>query len=213
MIKAPKKQKKADENRPIPETDWFQHTINARGLTLRQVATALGIAENKGSQIIRGTRRVQIHEIGILARVLRVAPELIVRKLGFDWLADVVPIVGEVTAIGDIDDLDPCEYAPMPEPAERELAAVRLREARAHWPAGTCFYFTPADFVMDSSEGRLCVARLGDSEATRMLGVPRGIRTGAATFTPIGGEPIGPNIFGDVMLEAASPVLWVWLGS
>ncbi|WP_414464396.1 helix-turn-helix domain-containing protein [Hyphomicrobium sp. DY-1] len=210
---APRKKKKpAVAEHPIfypVDRAWFQARTKDEGLSLRAVARELGLDPSSFNRTLKGTRRMQVHELAGLARLLRVPPDEVLARVGFPVASVEVPIVGRITADGEVHAATPRknEILRAPPDAPSGLQAYvfdTVGSPLALWDQSIAFVL-PRTSIAAEDVGRLAVV---DSKGKRpqMLGsVTKGTSRGRMRVLPFapGREPFE----GDEC--SASPVLWI----
>lgn len=192
----------------IPDTKWFNNRMDALGLSNAAIAPDFGLAANKIWQMKTGQRAVQVHELLIWARVLRVHPSEIFARLGLEWPRPTVPVVGTVGPAGRV---APAAGEVVQAPDEQAGDVVALRLAQA-WPAaglyrGALLYYEPSLSVHVSAFGRLAVLGFGD-HPTPIVGTLVSSALGEARAIALGsGETVT-----SAQAMSAAPVLWIKQG-
>jgi hypothetical protein len=208
MAKSVKINRRDDDFRnPIPDAEWFRKRMDALGLQKVQIAPLFGISPNKLWQMLAGRRRVQIPEALLWAEVLKVPPRTLFEKLGIDWPAATVQVVGQIKADGLIYPLEVAAVAPAPDSASGDLVAVALSVdlPALGLRAGAHFYFAPTDRIDQRADGRLSAVGLGDAGSRPIVGVAEAAGLGRVRVSPITGAPPIES----AQAISAAPITWI----
>lgn len=197
------------------DTRWFQHQIEDKGLSQRQLAKRMRLDPSSVSLMLRGKRHMKVQEAALIAELLGLPLMDVMAKAGISSAeaksatSGMIPVVGHVTEKSVaviVGNHAQAPLVPAPPDAGGGTVALRYQTALTQLDAvdGWVIYFRPIEGVPAEAVGRLCVVREVGADHPRVGFVRRGYEPGEYSLLPyLGAEPEA------VRLESASPVLWI----
>lgn len=200
-------------------TDWFQTTLQSRGITQRKLAKALDADYGAVSRMLHGRRRMQLDEATEFAKVVGVPLEEVLANAGINLKsvesASAVPVVGWVDASFSIHmgAVKGPKTAPAPGFGGKDTGVVRFATAGTPLDAldgALAYYRTGAGSkrgagVDAGATGKLCVVQVAYSGEWRLRIVRRGYQAGRYNLALMDGRSAEE----EVQLDVALPVLWL----
>jgi hypothetical protein len=180
-------------------------------MSQRQVAKQMGMDPSGLNLRLRtGKPELALTEVETLAKILQVGPDEVLRHVGLALDGHARPgkvlIAGWADAEFRIHKAKGREWVDAPRDTPAGTTAIRCQTAstRADSYDGRLMYYIPATGVPASAIGRLCVVVLPSGESWLRV-VRQGYARGTYNLIDDAGGPLKEN----VMVDSASPVLWV----
>lgn len=200
------------------DTHWFQAQLADKRLSQRKLAAMMGLDPAAVSLMLRGKRKMVAGEVAVVARLLGVPVDEVMRHAGIDTgliergvssglgsgagAGAGVPVVGWVDASGVVK----AERSAGPAvvvrpPVSGDLEAVRIQTDGLY--DGFVLYYRPCEGVSLEAVGQMCIVET--VEGLRLVRyVKRGYEPGKYA---IGGWR--QDKIDDVGLKTATPILWM----
>jgi len=208
------------DHSPAINTRWFQDQIRAKDVTQETIAATLGLDKGAFSRLLNGKRRMQADEAAAISKALNLDIGDVLFNAGIAVSDlnlgghDGVEIVGWVDGAGDavLKALSASKRAPsLPGVASGGVRALRLQTA-GQGPLdcldGGLVYFAPRKAVENTEVGRLCLIQVKGRKAPALRVLRKGYQAGAWNLYSLAGTMTDQ----DVVVESASPVVWIKLG-
>lgn len=181
---------------------FFKALMAQQKLSLRTVATMMGLGHSQLSLTFSDKRRMQLDEAAQLAKIFGVPLARIAEAAGISMVRDSrIPMVGCLRGDGTVELLDKPERTQAPDGLPDGVIAIQARTADSAnaWLDGWNFYCLQPTDVAGDAEGRFCYVKIVGGPSV-LATVRRGYHL--ATF-----NLSGPYAAESVALEWASPVL------
>lgn len=192
---------------------WFQDRLKSLGVTQKRLAAALQLDASGVSLLLSGKRRMKAEEAAEIARLLAVPLEDVLMNAGID-LEDAESTTS-ITIHGWFDTSlalieEPPKgpkKAPAPLAGARDLKVARLLTAGSPYESldGALVYYKANRSVDMDSFGRLSVVKIQGELARKLRIVKKGFSPGLSNLY----MPTGAAAEENVILEAATPVIWL----
>lgn len=194
------------------DTKWFRDKLADRGMSQRGLARAMGLDAAAVSLMLRGRREMKLHESALIARLLGVPAEDVMKAAGVRMASDntMTPVVGHVDGTGEahwrVDGDIPHPGGGLPE----DIHAVVCRTAGTDLDHMDGWVLFTRGTLLNTPEGKVDIDAVGRLSFCKLrngviyLAKPvRSIRRGRWDLT-------GPAAMArDVDLEWAIPVLLI----
>lgn len=192
-------------NMPI-DRRFFESMMAQKKLSLRSLASRMGLQHSQLSLTFSGSRRMQLDEAAKLAEIFSVPIQRIATAAGVAnerMTGRRVDVVGVMRAGGVVELYDDgiVEKALAPEGLPEDAIAVQARTARTAdaWLDGMVFFTTRSQMVEPDAVGRFCFAQIDGGPAV-MATISRGYREGTYNLS-------GPCTRESERLAWAAPVV------
>lgn len=184
------------------DTGWFQGMLIDKGLSQRQLARAIGLDPSAVSLMLRGKRKMDVQEAGVVAKALGVSVDEVLRHAGVAVERGEGP--GRCAVVGWVDDqglVHDESLGVVDGPRDTGLVCLRVqaREVMDGW----LLFYREISGVSLEAVGRLCVVGLEDGRKL-LRPVRRGYGQGEFVLGGWWNERSG-----SVRLVSAAPVLWM----
>jgi transcriptional regulator with XRE-family HTH domain len=189
-------------------TQWFKGKLADLNLSQSEFADKLSIDPAGVSLMLRGRRKIRIDEAGVIAKILSVPVEDILRHAGVETevIQDhMTPVVGWLDVDGKVhsEGVEGAKF--VPRPAELDFTGQALRYQCDGALDGALVYFHPGEGVEPTSIGRLAIVETKDGQ--RLLRtIKRGYDRGVFSATTLGSNSKTPD---QLALVSAYPVQWM----
>lgn len=188
------------------DTDWLLARLKEKGFSIRAIARILKCDASNVSRLFRGFQPIRIEQAAVMAPLLNVSLDELLRRFGVYVNERSLPIVS--TADGSLTlhrRPVPHAYPPVPVPSSLPPHAVgALCTDKDCNTFGWVFAYAPLENIAPAAIGRLALIRLRDgTELIRFL--KPAIRLGRFDLVPLSAA----RPFPDVEIEAASPILFM----
>lgn len=187
---------------------WFKGKLSDLKLSQRELADKLSIDPAGVSLMLRGRRKIRIEEAGVIAKILSVPVEDVLRHAGVETEVihdHMTPVVGWIDIDGKIhaEGVEGAKH--VARPAELDFTGQALRYQCDGSMDGALVYFHPGEGIEPSSIGRMAVVETKDGQ--RLLRtIKRGYDRGMFSATTLGGNSKMPD---QLALVSAYPVQWL----
>lgn len=188
------------------DTAWLLARLKEKKLSIRAVSRVLQCDASNISRVFRGLQPIRIEQAAVIAPMLNLPLDELLRRCGIYVNERSLPIV--YTTDGSLHihrKPPPHAYPPLPVHSSLPPHAVgALCTEKGCNTFGWVFAFTPPRDIAPAAVGRFSLIRLRDgSELIRFL--KPAIRQGRFDLVPF--SSVRP--FTDVEIEAATPILFV----
>jgi transcriptional regulator with XRE-family HTH domain len=181
---------------------FFRALMAQQKLSMRTVASMMGLGHSQLSLTFSDKRRMQLDEAAQLAKIFGVPLARIAEAAGIAMVRDArIPMIGCMRGDGTVELLDKPERTPSPDGLPEGVIAIQARTADSPnaWLDGWSFYcLKPVDVAADAV-GRFCYVKIVDGPVA-LATVRRGYHLGTFNLS-------GPHAAESVTLEWAAPVL------
>lgn len=186
------------------DREYFESQLKARRISMRSLATQLGIAHSQLSLTFSGKRRMQLDEAVRIAEIIGVPLHLVAERAGCGESRRGIDIIGFLGGNGEIEPFSPTAKQIQVKSSDELPADVIAFQARTAgtplaWLDGTNFFAMWADQVEPEARGRLCFAKIHQGPMV-MAQLSRGYEEDTYNLT-------GPYEAESVKLEYAAPIL------
>jgi transcriptional regulator with XRE-family HTH domain len=181
---------------------FFKALMAQQKLSLRAVATKMGMGHSQLSLTFSGKRRMQLDEANQLAKLFGVPLARIAEAAGIAGVRDTrLPMLGYMCGDGSVVLLEKPERTPAPEGLPEGVIVLQAHTADSAnaWMDGWAFFCVRPTEVAGDAVGRFCYAKIEGGPAV-LATVRRGYQVGTFNLS-------GPYSAESVVLEWASPVL------
>lgn len=185
---------------------YFESLMAQRKLSLKSLATRMGMQHSQLSLTFSGQRRMQLDEAGKLADIFGVTLQKVAQAAGVvegRASGKRVPVIGAMTGSGVVELYrdDVIERTALPEGLPEETIAVQAHTADspAFWLDGWIFFCVRSRIIEPEAIGRFCLAKIKDGNHV-IATVRRGYRDGSFNLS-------GPYTKESERLEWATPIL------
>lgn len=181
---------------------FFKALMAQQKLSLRTVASMMGLGHSQLSLTFSDKRRMQLDEAAQLAKIFGVPLARIAEAAGIAMVRDSrIPMLGCMRGDGTVELLDKPERTPSPDGLPDGVISIQARtsDSANAWLDGWSFYCQKPMDVAADSVGRFCYAKIVDGPVA-LATVRRGYHPGTFNLS-------GPYNAESVALEWASPVL------
>jgi transcriptional regulator with XRE-family HTH domain len=181
---------------------FFKTLMAQHGLSLRTVASMMGLGHSQLSLTLSDKRRMQLDEAALLAQIFGVPLARVAEAAGIAIGRDArIPLVGCMLGNGEVLVFKKKEYSPAPDGLPEDVVVIQARTADSAnaWLDGWNFYCQPPVDVAGDALGRFCYAQVVDGPIV-LATVRRGYQSGTFNLS-------GPYAAESVYLEWATPVL------
>ena len=189
-------------------SQWFKGKLADLNIKQSELADKLSIDPAGVSLMLRGRRKIRIEEAGVIAKILSVPVEDVLRHAGVDTevIQDhMTPVVGWIDIDGRIHE-DGVEGAKhVVRPAELDFTGLALRYQCDGAMDGALVYFHPGEGIEPSSIGRAAVVETKDGQKL-LRTIKRGYDRGMFSATNLGSNSKMPD---QLALVSAYPVQWM----
>lgn len=187
---------------------WFKGKLADLNLSQRELADKLSIDPAGVSLMLRGRRKIRIEEAGVIAKILSVPVEDVLRHAGVDTevIQDhMTPVVGWIDIDGKIhrEGIEGAKH--VVRPAELDFTGQALRFQCDGALDGALVYFHPGEGIEPTSIGRMAVVKTKDGHEL-LRTIKRGYDRGMFSATPIGSNSKTPD---QLALVSSYPVEWM----
>lgn len=186
---------------------YFDSLLAEKKLSLRGLATRMGMNHSQLSLTFSGARRMTLDEAANLANIFGVPLHKIVENAGVTVKLTNgrrVPVIGAVRADGTVEmyKSTTIERTTAPEDVPADSIAVQCRMAGTplDWMDGFVMFLRKPDEIDPGSLGRVCLCRIKDGPVVLSM-VRRGYRDNTFNLS-------GPFHQDSAVIEWASPILW-----
>lgn len=204
------------KDKQLLDVAWFKDQISRRGLTHREVAMKLGINHTLISHMYAGSRKMGLDEAMQWAEILKVAPDLLIKKAGITLPPRILVNTRpggkalrdqRIELSGWIDSEMVVHLGPVKgmTPVQNPTGALGVEALRQG--AAILYYQPPIDTLAKDILTRLCVVRIKGQKVYRLRVVARGYEEGEYNLMSLNGEPREES----VILESAVPIVWMKL--
>ena len=185
------------------DKQFFKTLMAQHGLSLRTVASMMGLGHSQLSLTLSDKRRMQLDEAALLAQIFGVPLARVAEAAGIALGRDAhIPLIGCMLGNGTVLQFKKKEHSPAPDGLPEDVIAIQSRTADSanSWLDGWNFYCQPpTDKVAGDALGRFCYAQVVDGPIV-LATVRRGYQDGTYNLS-------GPYAAESVCLEWATPVL------
>lgn len=181
---------------------FFKALMAQQKLSLRTVASMMGLGHSQLSLTFSDKRRMQLDEAAQLAKIFGVPLARIAEAAGISMVRDArIPMLGCMRGDGTVELLDKPERTPSPDGLPDGVISIQARtsDSANAWLDGWSFYCQKPMDVAADAVGRFCYAKIVDGPVA-LATVRRGYHPGTFNLS-------GPYNAESVALEWASPVL------
>lgn len=181
---------------------FFKALMAQHKLSLRTVATKMGMGHSQLSLTFSGKRRMQLDEANQLAKLFGVPLARIAEAAGITGVKDTrLPLLGFMRGDGTVELLEKPARTPSPDGLPEGVIVLQAHTADSPnaWLDGWSFFCVRPTEVAGDAVGRFCYAKL-DGGPPVLATVRRGYQPGTFNLS-------GPYSAESVALEWASPVL------
>jgi plasmid maintenance system antidote protein VapI len=192
-------------------TIWFRQQLDLAGVKQRKLAQTLRIDPSAVSLMLRGMRKMQLHEAVEIAKLTGQTLEDVATNAGIDLKVieasqDFVHVSGYVNAEGKIAFVRTTELMPTPPGVPSNTLALRCDTAmsQAEWADSWVLFYAPTTIVAADAVGRLCIVTTTDDER-RVCFIRRGVERNTFSTFDLAHRKINDS----AKLKNASPVLWI----
>lgn len=193
---------------PNINTAWFQERLYALEISQTKLGEAMGLDKGAVSLLLRGKRKMSVHEAGQIASVFGVPVDEVLRQAGVSGPQGSskprVNVVGSVEPSGRVVHTITSGPRTAIAPPGVDPSCEALRVADGSPLAGWLMFYRPSPIVAPTAIGRLCVVKLIGARPTLVRIVKQGTEIGYYDLTDLLG-----NSETNARLEWASPVLWM----
>lgn len=196
---------------------WFKARLDEAGLSMRRLATRMGLDVSAVSLMLAGKRNMSVHEAGQIAAILGLPIGDVMKKAGVAELP-VTAAGGSVAVSGWVDGQGRAHDGPPRGPGAIQGPLDVVGGAGGVWDAlrvqegpmdgWTLFHRTQgaAKGVRPEAVGKLCVVKVEGRAYRELAWLRPGYDLGAWRLVGMDGSERG-----EAKLEWASPVLWIRL--
>jgi transcriptional regulator with XRE-family HTH domain len=189
-------------------TRWFRDRLKGIELSQRGLAKLLDVDAAAVSYMLRGKRKMSLHEANRIAQILGVPASEVMRQAGIKVDDNIkrVPVSGVCDAAGNINMLAPKTHEKIIAPADvpADSYAVQVRSP-GHTKDGWVFFVASEQREPRDQIDSMCLCALADG--TQVLAyVRRGYRKDAFNLTL---STDSGKLLQDQQVSWASPVLWI----
>lgn len=181
---------------------FFKALMAQQKLSLRAVATKMGMGHSQLSLTFSGKRRMQLDEANQLAKIFGVPLARIAEAAGITGVSDMrLPMLGVMRGDGTVELLDKPTRTPSPDGLPEGVIALQAHTADSvnAWLDGWSFFCVRPREVAGDAVGRFCYVKIASGPQV-LATVRRGYQVGTFNLS-------GPYAAESVVLEWASPVL------
>lgn len=181
---------------------FFKALMAQQKLSLRAVASRMGLGHSQLSLTFSGKRRMQLDEANKLAKIFGVPLARVAEAAGIAGVRDNrLPMLGFMRGDGTVELLDRPERIPAPDGLPEGVIALQAHTADSAnaWLDGWSFFCVRPSEVAGDAVGRFCYAKI-EGGSPVLATVRRGYQVGTFNLS-------GPYTAQSVVLEWASPVL------
>jgi transcriptional regulator with XRE-family HTH domain len=186
----------------IVDKRFFKALMAQQKLSLRAVATKMGMGHSQLSLTFSGKRRMQLEEANQLGKIFGVPLARIAEAAGIAGVRDTrLPMVGVMRGDGTVELLAKPARTPSPDGLPEGVIALQAHTADSvnAWLDGWSFFCVRPTEVAGDAVGRFCYVKI-EGGAMVLATVRRGYQLGTFNLS-------GPYTAESVALEWASPVL------
>ena len=181
---------------------FFKALMAQQKISLRTVASMMGLGHSQLSLTFSDKRRMQLDEAAQLAQIFGVPLARVAEAAGIPIGRDArVSVLGCMRGDGTVEMFAKPERSPAPDGLPEDVIAIQARTADSAnaWLDGWNFYCQPPTDVAGDALGRFCYVQVVDGPVV-MATVRRGYHPGTFNLS-------GPYAAESVCLEWATPVL------
>lgn len=187
---------------------FFVNLMAQHGVSMRSVATQMGLGHSQLSQTFNSKRRMQLEEAAHLAKIFGVPLATIAEAAGISLgRVPKLPLIGFMNGKGEVEAFAKKERTHAPDGLPEDAIAIQARTADSAnaWLDGWNFYCQPpaktkaGQGVATDALGRFCYAQV-DGGPLVLATVRRGYQPGTYNLS-------GPYTAESVSLRWAVPVL------
>lgn len=188
---------------------YFDNLLADRRMSLRQLASRMGMTHSQLSLTFSGARRMQLDEAAKLARMFGVPLHQIAVAAGVAEAGRAgkrCPVVGIMRGDGVVSDNEETERTTAPDSLPDDVVAIQARTAGSPmaWVDGWVFFCQPLEKMSNGpvsamAAGRFCLVRLKGGRQV-LATIRRGYAEGRYALS-------GPYVDERAVIEAATPVL------
>jgi len=181
---------------------FFKSLMAQHGLSLRTVASMMGLAHSQLSLTLSDKRRMQLDEAALLAKIFGVPLARVAEAAGIEHGNEArIQVVGCMVGDGSVLSLNRKQYAALPDGLPEDVIAIQARTADSanSWLDGWNFYCQPSEKLAANALNRFCYAQVADGPAV-LATVKRGYEDGTFNLS-------GPYSDDSVVLEWATPII------
>lgn len=186
---------------------FFDNLIAERGLSLRQLATRMGMSHSQLSLTFSGMRRMQLEEACKLASILGVTLQKVAVEAGIEGARQAgrrATVIGALRGNGEVELYEGkgvVQRTNCPEglPQNVEVIQARTADSPLSWLDGWLFYFDPETDGLTNSLGRLSYIELEDGRKV-VAALRRGYQEGTYALS-------GPFNSESEKVASATPIL------
>lgn len=204
---------------------WFKDQIKRVGLSQRQIAKIWGINQAVISHMFSGKRRITFEEAVKWAEILKVPFEDVAINAGLKLPATIITASGEsplraLEIKGWVDGQLSIHWSATslgtaPNPTGRsDVAVLQCRTTGGPFEgmdAALLYYFADAKGIDSDPTGKLCVVKIAGADTQDQPFVLRVVKRGYETGKHNLCYPNGTLKEESVILELATPILWMKL--
>lgn len=185
---------------------FFENLMADRRLSLRALASRMGLSHSQLSLTFSGTRRMQLEEACKLAEIFGVPLQQIAQNAGIAGAARAgrrVTVMGALRGNGEVElNTDhPIERVVCPDGLPENIEAIQARTADSSlaWMDGWVFFFDPTTKSLNEGISRFCFIRLEDGRHV-LATIRRGYAEGTCGLS-------GPFTSENERLDWAKPII------
>lgn len=193
---------------PTINTTWFQEKLYTLEISQTKLGEMMGLDKGAVSLLLRGKRKMSVHEAGQIAGIFNVPVDEVLRHAGVEapqGKAGRVRVAGWIDALGEVHHglANGPKSVPAPPGVDDRCEALRAQTSGGAFDGWLLFY-RPTTEVSGEAIGRMCIVRIGGRESLLVRVVGRGYEAGYFTVTGWAG-----GASENVRLDSAAPVLWM----
>lgn len=192
---------------PAINTTWFQEKLYTLEISQTKLGEMMGLDKGAVSLLLRGKRKMSVHEAGQIASVFNVPVDEVLRHAGVEapqGKAGRVRVAGWIDAEGEVHHgaANGPRAVSAPPGVDERCEALRAQTGGPF--DGWLLFYRPTTEVSIEAVGRMCIVRIGGRDSLLVRVVGKGYETGYFTVTGWTGGAVE-----NVRLESAAPVLWM----
>lgn len=192
---------------PTVNTPWFLDRLASLKMSQTKFGELMGLDKGAVSLLLRGRRKMSVHEAGQIAGIFHVPVDEVLRHAGVDARvqpAGKVKVAGWIDAEGEVHHGGANGPKSVSAPPGVDARCEALRAQTGGPFDGWLLFYRPTTEVSPDAIGRMCIVRIGGRDSLLVRVVGRGYEAGYFTVTGWTG-----GASENVRLESAAPVLWM----
>lgn len=212
-----KRKPKTSKPKKTVDTQWFKDRLADKDLSQRGYGKLVGMEPGAVTRMLSGFRGMTPDDAVAFASITGTHLDEVLRRAGVEPppqdAKGTVPVVGVVNDQGIIESKGVTAPKRVTRPPECPAEAVALRyrapESASAMMDGWLFYYAGAERVPPEAIGRVCVLQLANKGPAMLGTLRRGYAAGTYSVRP---WALGGEVLENVLVERASPVLWIKTG-